>query len=161
MQFCSESFLHCFLRLFLFFIARQFISKCVTMCIWYFNIQRKALLQTLPQHPVFERQLFCSFGFCAFHSLEVCSYYKTKCVLCIDFCLETLIFHTTGTSVSRLKYLSIKGCLFSFRNQIFKEHQIDSKSTFIYCAAQILYTYRLYILHTFVSTSAFGKNSAA
>lgn len=122
-------------------MARQFISECVTMCVWYFNIQRKALLQTLLQHPVFERQLFCNLRFCAFHSLEVCSYYKTKCVLCIDFCLETLIFHTTGTCVSKLKNLSKKGCLFSFLNQVFKEHQTNSKITFIYCAAQILYIY--------------------
>lgn len=104
-----------FFKLFLFFMARQFILECVTMCIWYFNI-KKDLLQKLLQHPVFEKQLFCNLRFCAFHSLEVCSYYKTKCVLCIDFCLEYLIFHTTGTSVSRLKNLSKKGCFFSFLN---------------------------------------------
>lgn len=76
------------------------------MCVWYFNIQRKALLEKLLQHPVFERQLFCNLRYFAFHSLEVCSYYKTKCVLCTDFCLESLIFHTTGTSISKLKNLS-------------------------------------------------------
>lgn len=78
------------------------------MCIWYFNTQREALLQKLLQHPVFEGQLFCNLRFCSFHSLEVCSYYETKCVLCIDFCLESLIFHTMGTSISRLKNLSKK-----------------------------------------------------
>lgn len=121
------------------------------MCIWYFNIQREALLQKLPQHPVFERQLFCNLIFCAFHCLEVCSYYKTKCVLCIDFCFESLIIHTTGTSVSRLKNLSKKGSLFIFKIKSLKDTRSTAKLP-LFTVEHRLYIYRLYSLHTFVST---------
>lgn len=130
------------------------------MCIWYFNIEREALLQKLLQHPAFERQLFCNLRFCAFPSLEVCSYYKTKRVLCIDFCLESLIFHTTGTSVSRLKIFQKRVVCSGFLIKSLKNTSSTAQLP-LFTVEHRFYIYRLYSLHIFVSTWPFGVNSAA
>lgn len=52
-----------------------------------------------------------------------------------------------------------EGCLFGFFNQIFKEHLINSKITFIYCAAQTVYVQVVQFAHLLFYMTLCGQFS--